>query len=215
MPISVKSAGQRWNPRKVCRQKARRRKVCLLYTSGYQLIFSGSCIYYKRRVRGVSIKVCGVNKWVGRARRRKQILRNVDCEIKGNSFVAIIGGSGAGKTTLMNVINGFDKKFKGHVYCNGIDLEENFQHLKNIIGYVPQEDIIYENLTLRNMLHYTAQLKMPDDTDEKEIERRIDEVLKLIDLGAHQNTYIRKLSGGQKKRASICLLYTSKKSVTL
>ncbi len=172
---------------------------------GYQLIFSGSCIYYKRRVRGVSIKVCGVNKWVGRARRRKQILRNVDCEIKGNSFVAIIGGSGAGKTTLMNVINGFDKKFKGHVYCNGIDLEENFQHLKNIIGYVPQEDIIYENLTLRNMLHYTAQLKMPDDTDEKEIERRIDEVLKLIDLGAHQNTYIRKLSGGQKKRASIAV----------
>lgn len=172
---------------------------------GYHLIFSGDSIYYKKRVRGVNIKVCGIDKWVGRFKQKKQILRDVNCEVKGNSFVAIIGGSGAGKTTLMNVINGFDKKVEGNVYCNNIDLAENFQHLKNIIGYVPQEDIIYENLTLRKMLHYTARLKMPDDTQPQEIERRIDEVLGMIDLKAHQDTYIRKLSGGQKKRASIAV----------
>lgn len=172
---------------------------------GYQLIFSGTCIYYKRRVRGVSIQIRDINKWVGKRGKQKQILRDVSCEIRGNSFVAIIGGSGAGKTTLMNVINGFDKKFKGNVYCGGIDLTENFQHLKNMIGYVPQEDIIYENLTLRKMLYYTARLKMPDDTGESEIDRRIDQVLKIIDLEEHQNTYIKKLSGGQKKRASIAV----------
>lgn len=172
---------------------------------GYQLIFSGTCIYYKRRVRGVSIRMRHISKWVGKIGRKKKILSDVNCEIRGNSFVAIIGGSGAGKTTLMNVINGFDRKFKGNVYCGGIDLTENFQHLKNIIGYVPQEDIIYENLTLRKMLYYTARLKMPDDTGTNEIDRRIDLVLKMIDLQQHQNTYIKKLSGGQKKRASIAV----------
>lgn len=184
------------------------RKLCdkdVIQILGYHLIFSGNSIYYKKRVRGVNIKVRGIDKWVGRFNKKKQILRDVNCEVKGNSFVAIIGGSGAGKTTLMNVINGFDRKVKGNIYCNNIDLAENFQHLKNIIGYVPQEDIIYENLTLRKMLYYTAQLKMPDDTGSQEIERRIDEVLDMIDLKQHQHTYIKKLSGGQKKRASIAV----------
>lgn len=172
---------------------------------GYQLIYSGHCIYYKKRVRGVHIKAAGIDKWVGRLGSKKQILRDVNVEIKGNEFVAIIGGSGAGKSTLMNVINGFDKKFKGNVYCNNINLIDHFQHLKTIIGYVPQEDIIYENLTLRNMLYYTALLKMPDDTAEDEIQQRIKEVLETVSLTEHQNTYIRKLSGGQKKRASIAV----------
>lgn len=172
---------------------------------GYQLFFSDNCIYYKRRVSGVHIKIRGINKWVGKKKEQKQILRDVNCEIKGNSFVAIIGGSGAGKTTLMNVINGFDRKFQGNVYCNNIDLSANFQHLKNMIGYVPQEDIIYENLTLRKMLYYTARLKMPDDTEPDEIEHRIDEVLEMIGLTRHQDTFIKKLSGGQKKRASIAV----------
>lgn len=172
---------------------------------GYQLFFSEQCIYYKKRVRGVNIKVSHIDKWVGKRSGQKQILHDVNCEIRGNSFVAIIGGSGAGKTTLMNVINGFDKNFTGNVYCGNVNLMENFHHLKNIIGYVPQEDIIYENLTLRKMLHYTARLKMPNDTEDSEIQKRIDDVLEMIDLKEHQDTYIRKLSGGQKKRASIAV----------
>lgn len=77
--------------------------------------------------------------------------------------------------------------------------------MKNIIGFVPQQDIIYENLTLKRMLLYTAKLKMPEDTQRQEMEDRIAEVLKMVDLTEHQNTYIRKLSGGQKKRASIAV----------
>ena len=132
-------------------------------------------------------------------------LQDVNCEIQGNEFVAIIGGSGAGKTTLMNAISGFEPDFEGNVFCNGIDLAEQFQNLKNIIGFVPQQDIIYENLTLKRMLYYTAKLKMPEDTLSTEIEERIREVLKMVDLEEHQETYIRKLSGGQKKRASIAV----------
>ena len=105
----------------------------------------------------------------------------------------------------MNAVSGFEPEFDGKVYCNGIDLIEQFQNLKSIIGFVPQQDIIYENLTLRRMLYYTAKMKMPEDTQGQEIKERIDEVLSMVGLKEHEGTYIRKLSGGQKKRASIAV----------
>lgn len=169
----------------------------------FQLIFSNTCIYCRMSVSGIQLDICGVNKFVGR--KKKQILRDVNCTIGANEFVAIVGGSGAGKSTVMNAMSGFDKNFTGQVFCNGINLIEQFQHLKNIIGYVPQQDIIYENLTLKKMLYYTAKLKMPDDASKEEIKKRIDEVLKNVDLEEHKDTFIRKLSGGQKKRASIAV----------
>lgn len=168
-----------------------------------KLIFTRQAIYYKNSMQGISLDVRNVNKFVGK--NKKQILTNVNCEINSNEFVAIIGGSGAGKSTLMNAISGFDKNMTGQVYCNGIPLHQNFNLLKNLIGYVPQQDIIYENLTLRKMLYYTAKMKMPPDTGKQEIQRRIDDVLTMVELLEHQNTYIRKLSGGQKKRASIAV----------
>lgn len=177
----------------------------LIQILDFQLLFSAECIYYKAVTEGISVRVEKVNKFVGRGKKRKQILKDVSCEIKPNEFVAIIGGSGAGKTTLMTAISGFEPTFKGNVYCNDINLVEQFQSLKNIIGFVPQQDIIYENLTLRRMLEYTAKMKMPKDTKKAEVQKRIDEVLDMVELKEHQNTYIRKLSGGQKKRASIAV----------
>lgn len=177
----------------------------LIQILDFQLFFSGECIYYKAVAHGISLRASGIDKYVGRGKKKKQILKNVSCEIQGNEFVAIIGGSGAGKTTLMNAVSGFEPEFDGKVYCNGIDLIEQFQNLKNIIGFVPQQDIIYENLTLRRMLYYIARMKMPEDTQKQEIAERIDEVLAMVDLKEHEGTYIRKLSGGQKKRASIAV----------
>lgn len=170
---------------------------------GSTLIFTNGVIYYKNLTRGVRIDVLDMNKYVGK--KKKQILNHVNTTIDSNEFVAIIGGSGAGKSTLMNAISGFDKKTEGTVLFNGLDLKSHFAELKGLIGYVPQEDIIYENLTLRKMLYYTAKLKMPGDTSAREIENRISHVLEMVELTEHQNTFIRKLSGGQKKRASIAV----------
>lgn len=172
---------------------------------GFQLLFCQNGIYYKTAPEGISLQVRDVTKEVGREPKKKRILNHVSCEIEGNEFVAIIGESGAGKTTLMNAISGFEPDFAGKVYCNGTDLVEHFQMLKNMIGFVPQQDIIYENLTLKKMLYYAAKIRMPKDTRASEIEQRILEVLQMVDLVEHQKTYIRKLSGGQKKRASIAV----------
>jgi len=179
----------------------REKDVIQIFNS--KLIYTRGIIYYKNSMQGISLNVSNVNKFVGK--QKKQILNNVNCEIDSNEFVAIIGGSGAGKSTLMNAISGFDKNMVGEVYCNGADLHQNFNSLKSMIGYVPQQDIIYENLTLRTMLYYTAKMKMPSDTTKEEIAIRIDKVLAMVELQEHQNTYIRKLSGGQKKRASIAV----------
>ena len=172
---------------------------------GNQFIFCGENLYCKINTGGIAIKAKNINKWVGRNNSRKQILNNIDLDIKGNEFVAVIGGSGAGKSSLMDVLNGYDNNFNGEVSYNGISLKSNFSHLKSLVGYVPQDDIIYDNLKLRKMLYYTALIRMPDDTDRNAIEVRIDSVLESLDLKEHENTYIKKLSGGHKKRASIAV----------
>ena len=167
------------------------------------LIFTNNRVFYKNTAQGINIEARHINKYVGR--QKKQILTDVSCTIESNAFVAIIGGSGAGKTTLMNAISGFDRKVSGQILFNGISVRDNFAELKDLIGYVPQEDIIYDNLTLQRMLWYTAKLKMPGDITAQEIDKRIQNVLSMVELTEHRNTFIRKLSGGQKKRASIAV----------
>ncbi|MDO5346289.1 MAG: FHA domain-containing protein [Lachnospiraceae bacterium] len=183
--------------------KYRLREKDVIQIANHTLIYTNGMFFYKNSAQGINIEICNVNKFVDH--HKKKILDQVNCTVKSNEFVAIVGGSGAGKTTLMNAISGFDKEITGDVFFNGIRVQEHFNELKNLIGYVPQEDIIYENLTLRRMLYYTAKLKMPPDTTKKEIAGRINQVLSMVELSAHQNTYIRKLSGGQKKRASIAV----------
>lgn len=168
-------------------------------------IYNDNQLFYKVNAEGIALDIKKLNKVVDAKGGKKTILDNVDLGIGANEFVAIIGGSGAGKTTLMTAMSGFDTDVTGEVYCNGISLRDNFQTLKNIIGFVPQQDIIYENITLKKMLFYTAKLKMPEDTTKDEIDARIHDVLEMVELLEHQDTYIRRLSGGQKKRASIAV----------
>ena len=184
----------------------RRLKECdIIQIVAFQMIYLKESIFYKTSSDGISLNIQHLRKVVGGSQ-KKELLHDVNLQIESNEFVAIIGGSGAGKTTLMNAISGFERSgVTGKIHCNGLDLYENFKYMKSVIGYVPQEDIIYQNLTLRKMLEYTAKLKMPDDVSKGERDAQIDAVLDMVELKPQQNTYIRKLSGGQKKRASIAV----------
>ncbi len=190
---------------RILKGKASLKECDIIQILAYQMIYMQGRIFYKTTSEGISLTVQHLGKVVGNEGRPKELLHDVNLQIESNEFVAIIGGSGAGKTTLMNAISGFDRNITGRVYCNGMNLLDNFKYLKAIIGYVPQEDIIYQNLTLRRMLEYTAKLKMPDDLSAQEREKQIDSVLEMVELKPQANTYIRKLSGGQKKRASIAV----------
>ena len=86
----------------------------------------------------------------------KVISSDVTMEVKPAEFVAFVGGSGAGKSTFMKCISGVEEPTSGKVLLNGEDLYENYETLKYNIGYVPQEDIVYSNLTLHDMLQYNC-----------------------------------------------------------
>ena len=170
-----------------------------------KIIFSSGMLFVCTYRSGLGLDARNIVKKVGKGRKQLTICNDVTLSIKPGELVAIIGGSGAGKTTLMNAISGYSKPTSGQVLVGGEELYETYDSLKNIIGYVPQQDIVYDNLTLRSMLMFAARLRLPDDTTGEERAQRVERVIKMVELEGKENTMIRRLSGGQKKRASIAV----------
>ena len=169
------------------------------------LFFDDGYLYFNEPKGGVSLVVRNLSKEVGNKGSKKLITNNVTLSILPNEFVAIIGGSGAGKTTLLDCISGMTGFTSGEVLVNGESIRTAGKNIRSLMGYVPQQDIVYDNLTLERMLYYSARLRMPDDTTQEEIRKKIDETLEIVELSEHRKTMISKLSGGQRKRASIAV----------
>ena len=168
-----------------------------------KLILYNNKLFYQIYKRGVQLDAIDIVKRVRIRFKTKEISSHVSMHVKPSEFVAFVGGSGAGKSTFMKCISGVDTPTSGVVLLNGENLYDNYESLKYNIGYVPQEDIVYSNLTLHDMLKYTAKLRMPENSTKKERSQRIKEVLEIVQLTEFENSYIRQLSGGQRKRASI------------
>jgi ABC-type multidrug transport system ATPase subunit len=133
------------------------------------------------------------------------ILKRISLSIYPKEFVALVGASGAGKSTMMNTLTGFNPANgpKSRVLVNGKNLYTHMDEYRSEMGYVPQEDIIHRELSVYNALDYAARLRMPSDTSKKERHGRIMEVLGELGLEAQRNSLISALSGGQRKRVSI------------
>jgi ABC-type multidrug transport system ATPase subunit/pSer/pThr/pTyr-binding forkhead associated (FHA) protein/ABC-type multidrug transport system permease subunit len=177
-------------------------KDVILITNS-QLIFGSERLTWHMSRGGIRVDATGIVKRVDGNRRT--ICNDVSFTVEPCELVAIIGGSGAGKTTVMNCISGYSPPTSGEVQVNGLDLYESFDALKNLIGYVPQQDIVFDNLTVASMLWYAAKLRLPADTSERERREAIDRVMRAVDLAGRKDTLIKRLSGGQKKRASIAV----------
>lgn len=169
------------------------------------LVFNNESLYEYKLDGGLSVSAEHLCRTVGKGKTQKQILNNVTLTIEPNEFVAIIGGSGAGKTTLLNCLSGITGFTSGEVLINGDSIRTGKKGLRSLMGYVPQQDIVYDSLTLERMLLYSAKLRMPHDTSMEEIQAKIDETLRTVELSEHRETLISKLSGGQRKRASIAV----------
>ncbi len=177
-------------------------KITIADTS---FVFCDEMLYSRKNMGGVSVAVHNLFKKVKAGSGEKYITNDVNLSIEPGEFVAIVGGSGAGKTTLLNCLSGMTDFTSGDVLVNGESITAGNRSVRSIIGYVPQNDIVYDSLTLERMLHYSARLRMPKDTTKEEIRQKIDETLEMVELTAHRKTLISKLSGGQKKRASIAV----------
>ncbi len=140
--------------------------------------------------------------WLARGRTRK-LLDNINLAVEPGEFVSLLGPSGSGKSTLMDCLNGRRPATGGRVLANGEDFYLHFNSFRQSLGYVPQRDIVHTQLTVYKALYYTARLRLPTDTEPEELKARIDEVIRLMELGPHQDTLVGNLSGGQIKRVSL------------
>ncbi len=146
------------------------------------------------------VEAVGLNKWV---RKDLNILQDISLVLQPREFVVVVGQSGGGKSTLVDAIAGYRPATHGRVFVNGTNIYKNFDAIRNIIGYVPQKDIIHMELTVYQALAYTAQLRMPPDTTKTERHNRVMEVMEDLDLTHRKDVQISGLSGGQQKRVSI------------
>lgn len=133
----------------------------------------------------------------------KTILNKVTINIPPKSFVVLLGPSGSGKSTLMNALNGRSPATSGKVLLNKELLYPNYNRLKSKIANVPQKDILHFELPLRESLEYTAELKLPRDSDKSEISTAVTEAIQEVGMGHLEHDVIKKFSGGQIKRASV------------
>ena len=119
----------------------------------------------------------------------------------------------AGKSTLMDALNGVRPADSGNVLINNLDLYRHLDQLKQSIGYVPQDDIIHKELTVYRTLYYVARLRLSRDVSPREIDQTVNEVLDVTGLAERRNVRIDQLSGGQRKRVSIAVELITKPSI--
>lgn len=141
------------------------------------------------------------------------LIDDVSVSVLPREFVAILGMSGSGKSTLLDALNGLRPATSGTVLVNGLNLYRHFHAYSTQLGYVPQKNIIHEELTVAEALDFTAQLRMPSDTSQNERRQRIQEVLRELGLTHRQSVPIKLLSGGQQRRVCIGVELLTKPSL--
>uniref|UniRef100_UPI00056764F4 ATP-binding cassette domain-containing protein n=1 Tax=Mycobacterium genavense TaxID=36812 RepID=UPI00056764F4 len=135
----------------------------------------------------------------------KQLLDHISLTARPGTLTAIIGGSGAGKTTLSRLIAGYTSPSSGTVTFEGHNIHTEYASLRSRIGMVPQDDVVHRQLTVNQALGYAAELRLPPDTSKADREQVVAQVLEELELTKHADTRVDKLSGGQRKRASVAL----------
>jgi ABC-type multidrug transport system ATPase subunit len=158
--------------------------------------------------RGIRVDAIGLVKTTNRG--RQTLLREVSLSFRPTELIAIVGASGAGKSTLLDALTGFRQATSGTVLINGQDLYARADTGPNALGYVPQDDIVHRQLTVGQALRYSARLRLPDDTSDDEIDRRVREALDEVELTDRRDVPIDRLSGGQRKRVSIAVELVSR-----
>ena len=134
-------------------------------------------------------------------------MHDLSFTLRNGELLAIMGGSGTGKTTLLSLLNGSLKPQEGSITINGHDISE--PKAKDLIGFVPQDDLLIEELTVYQNLWFTAKLCFEGMSDT-DIDRRVMKTLKDLGLDAAKDLKVgsainKFISGGQRKRLNIAL----------
>ncbi len=170
-------------------------------------------IQLNRAVHTADISPLGLwNFLLRRGNKQTILINNISLAIPPRKFVALVGGSGTGKSTLMGALNGLQPS-DGTVLYNGQDYYKHLAAFSTQLGYVPQDDIIHRDLSVDRALYYAAKLRLPSDFTEAQIKQRVNEVLEDVEMTFRRHVLVSRLSGGQRKRVSIALELLANPSV--
>ncbi|KHO23276.1 FHA domain-containing protein [Mycolicibacterium setense] len=135
----------------------------------------------------------------------KTLLDNISVDARPGTLTAVIGPSGAGKSTFAKQVAGYTHPTSGTITFEGHDVHAEYASLRSRIGMVPQDDVVHGQLTVRQALMFAAELRLPPDTTKEDREQVVMQVLEELEMTKHLDTRVDKLSGGQRKRASVAL----------
>lgn len=147
----------------------------------------------------------------------KKGLHSFNFRAQSGDLIAIMGPSGSGKSTLLNIINGNYEPVSGSVTLNNIDIHKQSILVKPYFGYVPQDDLLVEDLTVFQNLYFSALLSLPELNSEQ-VTKRVDSLLEELGLFHVRNLKVgnslsKTISGGQRKRLNISLELIRRPSV--
>lgn len=136
-------------------------------------------------------------------------LQPMSFRVESGNLIGIMGGSGVGKTTLLNLLHGKIEPSSGNIYVNGYDINSDSEELMGLIGYVPQDDMLIEELTVYENLYFNARLCF-GDYNEEQLRQVVEKVLLDLELYDIRDLQVgdvlnKKVSGGQRKRLNIGL----------
>ncbi len=139
---------------------------------------------------------------------KKVLLKDVHMSIPKGHMVLLLGGSGAGKTTFVNAVTGYEKA-DAKINLGEQDVYEDYEDMMYDIGFVPQQDLVRGDDTVMLTLSDAATLRLPSSVNFFQRIKRVNEVLEQFGLSAVKNNLVEKLSGGQRKRLSIAMEFIS------
>ena len=144
--------------------------------------------------------------------KKKYLLRDIHMYIQPGHMVLLLGGSGAGKTTFLNAVNGYERA-KAEVVLNGRNMYKEYKEMQYDIGFVPQQDLMRGSDQVFRTLMDAATLRLPLEMSKAERQARVEEVMEIFGLTPVKNNLVSKLSGGQRKRLSIAMEFISNPSL--
>lgn len=144
--------------------------------------------------------------------KKKTLLKDIHMNIPKGHMVLLLGGSGAGKTTFVNAVTGYEKA-NAKILLNDRNIYTEYSRMLFDIGFVPQQDLMRGTDTVKLTLSDAASLRLPSGVSRAERKERIENVLNEFGLKAIENSLVDKLSGGQRKRLSIAMEYISDPSL--
>ncbi|MDD4309173.1 MAG: ATP-binding cassette domain-containing protein, partial [Candidatus Cloacimonetes bacterium] len=136
-------------------------------------------------------------------------LDSISCEVSKNQLIGILGQSGSGKSTLVKILSGEIIPTYGQILVDGKDFHTNIAYYQEFFAYVPQDDLLYANLTVFENLWYRLRLRMPH-ISAASLDQKINNILHQVNLTHQRDTRVgeyknKNLSGGERKRLNIAL----------